>query len=524
MASLSKDKFQELYGKESYNQFYVEPVQGRFSDVGEDIVSGVKGIGQDFSTRLGNVGESIGATVQGEQRPEELAFQYAGQSAGFVGDVIGRGITTLGKFFTKESEEEAISQKVGELVESTGIPEYVASLSPRAQRNVEAVMGVGEFATLKGLSSIVNRTAQTALKQSDDVLTSSKARIGSIKPITPKGISQIIKDARFSLSDVDPQVETALKRSSFEDVNRHFNQARNAAKDTRAITPLELAGEKAEQAYNVIDQARLKAVKGKNNILNEVAETNVPGNIINDVMSEGIQNAKSRFGISISANGQIDQTAGRFSKLDNADQKLLTEYYSRLNSLGVSPTVRQVDDFVDWAQSQLYKQSKTLSTLEAADKAVVGHLKAVTGDLNGQLKETVGGGYGEVNARISKLIELQDELSRSLGADARKGGGLMKRLFSPTGGNTRRIFKEIRKETGIDLDKEANLARFSMENVGDVRQRSLLQSLDVGLGEASQIDLTKPVTIVNFIRERADMDAQELANEIIRRASETSQQ
>ena len=95
----------------------------------------------------------------------------------------------------------------------------------------------------------------------------------------------------------------------------------------------------------------------------------------------------------------------------------------------------------------------------------------------------------------------------------------MKRLFSPIGGDTRRIFAEIQAETGVDLVKEATLAKFAMEGVGDVRQASLLKQLDVLSQDAAELDITKPLSLVRFIRERADLDAQELANEIIRRAS-----
>ena len=233
----------------------------------------------------------------------------------------------------------------------------------------------------------------------------------------------------------------------------------------------------------------------------------------------GIQRVGEKFGASISAKGDIVQAKGRTLQLDSSDQKLVSEYFRRLNSLGVSPTMKQVDDFVDWSQSQLYKQSKTVSKYEVASEPVVRELRSIEGELNTRLKTAVGSGYGEVNARVSRLIELQDELSRALGADARKGGGLMKRLFSSTGGDVRRVFQEIQNETGVDLVKEATLAKFAMEGVGDVRQASLLKQLDVLSQEAAQFDLTKPLSLVKFIRERADLDAQELANEIIRRAS-----
>ena len=414
-----------------------------------------------------------------------------------------------------------------------GVAGYVADVSSNfaeGQTGSTALTPGGETLAgllippaLRGLSAV----AQKALAPSTEVLANSLKKnaktAADVAEETPNKIKSLVKalvkGARFNLSDIDPQVETALKRSSTDEVNTYFQQAKNAALDTRKPTPLEIAGNKAEEAHDVISESIRKAGEGKRSILNEVADTRVSGNVINDTMSEGIQRIGEKYGVKIAADGTIEPLTGRVSKMDNVDSQLVSDYFNKLNKLGVSPSVREVDDFVDWAQGQLYKQSKSLSTLDAADKAVVSDLKQVTGSLNQRLKTEVGNGYGEVNARLSELLDMQDELSRALGADARKGGGLMKRLFSPTGGQTREMFDSIYRETGIDLDKEANLARFAMDSVGDVRQKSLLKQLDAGFKEASELDLTKPLSWIQFIRERADLDEQELANEIIRRSS-----
>lgn len=386
------------------------------------------------------------------------------------------------------------------------------------QPGVETAAGLVLPPALKAFTGV----ARSVLAPSFEVLENSIKRntpaIQETLEQSPSKLKSVLKNLRFNISDIDPQIETALKRSNTDEVNKYFQQAKNAATDTRKPTPLELAGDRAEEAYDVIGEAIKKAGEGKRTILNQVANNRVSGNVVNDTMSEGIQRMSEKYGVRIVADGTIEAQSGRVAQLDGADAKLVSEYFNKLNKLGVSPTVRQIDDFVDWSQSQLYKQSKSLSTLDAADRAVVADLKQITGSLNGRLKNEVGNGYAEVNARMSELLDMQDELSKALGADARKGGGLMKRLFSPTGGQTRSMFDQIYKETGIDLDKEANLARFAMDSVGDTRQKSLLKSIDETLVSSSEIDLTRPVTLVKFIRERADLDAQELANEIIRRS------
>lgn len=470
----------------------------------------------------------------GETSPVAGTFQTIGAGLRAGAEVIGQGVLGVGKLFTTPEAEKAIGEGVQsgvEILSQTApakeiIRQYEA-LTPEQKRNVQGALGAAEGLTtafgfapiVSKLKGVISETAATALRQSDDTLRSAASRLPEIPKVDVPAVSGLIKDIRFALSDVDPQVQTVLQRSNFDEVNQYFQQARNAKLNPAKATPLELAGTKAEVAYDAISDARRAAVQGKKAILERVATERVPGNTVNEVMSRGIQRIKERFGADVSSKGEISQATGRTLQLDAADQKLISEYMSRLNALGVSPSVKQVDDFVDWAQSQLYKQSKSISKFEVAAEPVVRELQGITGDLNTRLKEIVGGGYGEVNARVSRLIELQDELSRALGADARKGGGLMKRVFSPAAGNLRDIFEEIRKETGIDLIKEATLAKFAMEGVGDVRQQSLLKQLDILAQEGAEFDLAKPLSIIKFIREKADLDAQELANEIIRRTN-----
>lgn len=503
-------------------------------DIPSDLAEGFRGATESVARGMQTAEDVANRVVSGETTPVSGTFQTIGAGLKAGAETVGQGLLSIGKAFLSPKTESKIADVVStgaEAVASSApaqaLSQKFSSLSPEQQRNIQAAGGVAEgAATLFGFGPITSKlegslsqAAKTALKESDNALLKVKSSIPDIVPITAPQAKSLVKEVRFSLSDIDPQVETVLQRSSFDDVNRYFQQAKNAKVDPAKATPLELAGNKAEEAYNAINSARKYAVQGKKAILDKVATERVPGNTLNDVMSSGIQKISDRFGAEISANGTIKQAAGRTLQLDASDTKLISEYFSRLNSLGVAPTVKQVDDFVDWAQSQLYKQSNSISKFEVAAEPVVRELQSVTGDLNSRLKTVIGGGYGEVNSRVSKLIELQDELSSALGADARKGGGLMKRLFSPTGGNVRDLFAEIQNETGIDLVKEATLAKFAMEGVGDVRQTSMLKQLDVLSKEASQFDLTKPLSIVNFIREHADMDAQELANEVIRRAS-----
>ncbi len=504
--------------------------QDRLAKVGSDTAStisqSIKGEG-DYAGQS-SLRRGVTATAAGFSSVPKGAYAMAPEPVrkglDYVSEKVGSGFKKLtGAIGDTELFKGAAGQQItnpdgtvsfkqndlGVLEEGLG----VASGAGEITGNILGAEGVST-SLLKTVNT-TNKLAQQAFKASDDVLT----KVKSMNPTVTTGnfLSKSVNDARYKLSDIDPQVETILKRSNYDEVNTYFQQARNAAKDPSKSTPLEIAGTKAESAFDAIDEARKKAIDGKKAILAEIADQRVPGNTLNETMSAGIQRMGERFGVKVDARGNITPIKGRTSTLDVKDAKLISEYYSKLNSMGISPTVKQIDDFVDWAQGQLYKQEKTLSKLDVASDPVIRELQKTTGDLNGKLKGIVGNGYGEVNSRISELITLQDELSRALGADARKGGGLMKTLFSPTGGNTRNIFSQIQKETGIDLFKEATLAKYAMESVGDVRQASLLKQLDVAVQTAAELDLTKPMSIYKWLKERGDLDGQELANEIIKR-------
>lgn len=499
----------------------VQDTEGRFDDVGQDLRDSFLGVGEDLTRRGENITDTVRATVAGEQSFAEMQFQGAGQILGGAGDIIGRGIQAVASPFLSQSEEDALTGAVSNIINSTGAVDAFNALPERSQRNIGAAGGFAEFLGFKGAGGVANKGARAALNKSDEVLSNSRARVANTG-FSRNSLGQTLNNIRFQLSDIDPQAQNVLSRSNPDEVNRYFQQARNAKADPTKPTPLELAGNRAEEAYDVIDEALTNANRGKKAIINDVATKKMSEAGLLEFKTNANDSIRDRFGVEFDTDGSLKVQEGRAARLDATDERLVREYFTRLNALGSQPSLKQVDDFIDWAQSQLYKQNKSLSQLDAADRAVVADLKQLTGQLNGQLKNEVGGGYAEVNARISHLLDMQDELSRALGPDGKKGGSLMKRLFSPTGGGTRQMFELIKQETGIDLAKEATLAKFVMESVGDDRQRSLLQRLDIVVQGASELDLTRPLSWYNFLRERADLDGQDLANEIIRRSNDSS--
>jgi len=146
MKTITSKQFKDLYGDETYNSFNRKTTAGRFSDAGEDLISGAKGLGEDFMRRGENVIDSVQAGARGLQGKEggqsllETGIQVGGQVLGGAGDIIGRGVTTAGSLALKQSEEDAVAQGFGKAVagvdQAVGFSDYYNSLSDRSKRNI----------------------------------------------------------------------------------------------------------------------------------------------------------------------------------------------------------------------------------------------------------------------------------------------------------------------------------------------------------------------------------------------------
>jgi hypothetical protein len=530
------------------------PQQKEGLSFAEDAAVDVYNAGQGVGKAMGDAGKSIFSRFT--DKTTGLAQDVVGAGADVfrgvgrsIGNVIGgaAAVATPQSVETKAQETLAdVGQAVGETELAQNLVREYQNLSPETKAQVDNILGylegLTEVATAgagarvgKGVVKGATKAGMEAGEQAVDmakraapavaetVVEGTKTVGRGIASLPQKAVEAIPRKWRADISNIDPQVRTVLESGDVtpNDINKFFQQAKNAQKDASKPTPFEIVGEQAEKAFTNIQTRLTKASEGKERILANMANETMDG--LSDIRTTLGDEISTRFGMQFTDDG-LAQVAGRQAKLDAPSQKLITEYNDRLLQLGDTPSVREVDDFVDWAQSQLYKQTKEVSRLSAADDKVIGLLKQKTGEINSTLKQRVGGGYAEANARVQDLLDMQDELSRGLGADARKGAGFVKRYFSPASTVTRETFERIKRETGIDLGKDAVLAKFAMENVGDVRQRTLLKSLDLAVQDAAGIDLTRPLSILDYLREKADLDGQELANEILRQKGQKATQ
>lgn len=479
-------------------------------------------------TLLGRTAGRIGA-----------GFRFAGEALGSIGEgalrALPGGTTAVD---TIEAGVGAGARAIGGSRAGQAIGGAAKGAFEALPQGVQQTLGdignVGMGAAGIGGSLVAPGAATTVARAS---LRPVQSAIRNFEPIkfnvpTPR-VGELVTKYRTQLSDIDPQYETILKQQpDATKTMAYFDQAEKAALDPSVPMATTLASRQAVNAFEAIDRGASEAGRLKSELLDSIAKQKISGNIAGNSIDNVKQTINQRYGIDIDNKGNIRQAEGRMASVDAKSQKLISDYVGMLRELGQSPTARQLDDFVDAAQRMLYKQSSP-NLFDVADEPVIAFLKQQTGEINSQLKTNVDAAlkasgkepiYGELNAKYGELLEINNALNKRLGVEGDKGASLMKSLFSPqTGEPTRRLFQQIKDETGIDLFEEATLAKFAMESVGDVRSKSLLKSIDESVANVSKLNLMEPGSWLNFIRERADLDGRELAEAIIKQAtSETS--
>lgn len=509
-------------------------IEDTIGDIGGLVDSTIR----TFDERSDVVAESMRNTYvpflnpEGRQGAVETAGQIVSQGVLAAGDTLFNTAVTAFKVPMPEEMEQSIKESIASgmqtVMEMPGVKdmtEWFGGLDPRTKRNLAIPAALLELVGVAKESKL-GAEARQAMKVADtatDVVSPAVRAAERTVTMSDRVRNLLPRELRYQLSDIPESAENAIKRSNEANISKHAQIARDAMKETTNKTNIEYVGELAEDAYKKIQTRMGEVGAQKSAALNEYGSLKLQGTLSGDMIDAVQKGAGERFGVVVNADGTVSGLAGRVSSLDPVSEKFLAEYVNKLRGLGMKPTVRQVDDFVDWAQQRLYKQSKSYSQLDAADKPLVEFLKQQTGEMNTALKNDTalkGVNYADLNAEYSRLIEMSDELSRGLGADGRKGGAFVKRVFSPSDARTKELFVEIANETGIDLADEATLAKFFMDSVGDTRQNTLLKEVMEIADSSSNVNIMEPGTWVKWLRENADMDGEELAREILRRTKE----
>ena len=75
------------------------------------------------------------------------------------------------------------------------------------------------------------------------------------------------------------------------------------------------------------------------------------------------------------------------------------------------------------------------------------------------------------------MYNLLTDINRAVGRKGEKAGSFMKQFFSPAGQTAKNLIAQMEKITGVDFSRDARLAKFIMEALGDKRVESLLEQI-----------------------------------------------
>lgn len=407
-------------------------------------------VAADFKERNQNVAEAKGKVQSGQQGLGSGLLQAGGQVAGAALDVVGEGINSI------PGAKDAISSVTKPIAESAPVQSAVKGYEewkanhPEAAANLEAGTNILSVLPLGGVGPVAKAVKTGVTVAKDAAIDTTKALV--------KAPSRIVENA--VATPIPKPVEAALKGTPVDQFDNYVNIASKAATSNKEITPLEFAGQRAVTALGSIQDELTNVGKQKQAMMGTggIAITPVDGNMVR----------KFRQGLASYTNSKTAV---------EGDSKLIRDITSEAKKLGDFPAAGQVDRFIDFVQDKVYTSGRDLS-VPVTDETTA-RIRSLVESLNGELKNQLPKEYRTVNSEYSRLINLRNELNTKLGKEGEKGGALLKRVFSPSDASTKKLFAEVKAQTGIDLVDEATLAKFVMEILGDSRQKSMLEQLQL---------------------------------------------
>ncbi len=370
----------------------------------------------------------------------------------FIGAAKGLGDTVNSTFETGKAIQRAIDPTPDNRFSSNVTPINPEML--KSDNNTQKTGKVLEFAAEVLFPSGL---ATKGAKATGAIFKGASSKVASIGDDVLDGGGKVKDQLVDLLVSLDDKTKTALTRTPRDVFDAVVKQGREAMLDDRNRTPLEAVGDKVIESLKQIKDRASSIGQAKSQIMEQAkVGYNKVGNIAQ----------RAALDIQKSFSGM---------KLDPSDLKIVDGFKETLMKLGGNPSLREVDATIDLLQDQLYKAGRS-NAVEVTDR-ITGKLRTAIGKLNGQVKTLGGEAYAKANQEYAELADIVRELNARLGKEGSSAGALVKRLFSPSDARTKELFEKLEQLTGQDFFRDARLAKFVMETLGDTRAASLLQQI-----------------------------------------------
>lgn len=279
-----------------------------------------------------------------------------------------------------------------------------------------------------------------------------------------------------NIAGIDETTKIVLWRTNTEDFDKYLQIAKDAV-DPKNPTPLEVAWDKTSDVLEEIKRSKSNIWSEKSKILNSVADIEIDTQPVLDDFREFLN---ERFNLQLDNNLNITEIPWKKTSVADAsisdlqwlsDELLDLFTTDKINLANLDATVDRIQDSINFN-----KLNRAWGNATKSEKQISSFLEW---KINQRLKNAAWQDFIDANNDFRRLLDIQIRLEKLLWPDKNRGGSLMKAVFSPTDRWTKKLFREIEEEFGIDLNTEAWLAKFAMQAAWDPRQASLLEALDL---------------------------------------------
>jgi hypothetical protein len=380
-----------------------------------------KSFGQKAKEVAVGVGKGVGATIQGIQDIGQRVLAGVDPTRDVKQIKEDTGIKSLSNADFKANTSYEKGGKALEFIGELLIPTGIANKTFKAGKSI--FQGVESK-----LSTISDDLVEDGIKVKD--------KIGDL------------------LANLDDKTKTALDRTPKEVFQKIIEQGKKAVTDDRIRTPLEAVGDDIIEALQSIKNKAAEVGSKKSSYLKYP----------DAFKGDGIKTFKETAQSFLNSRTMIEN-----------DKPIVNKIIGEFKKLGDTPSKGQVDKFIDYAQEALFSGEKNL--VQPTSNKTVAQLKTLISKLNNNLKNQLPENYRKLNEEYSRLAQLSSELNLKLGKEGASAGSFVKRLFSPSDARTKELFEALEKMTGKDFSRDARLAKFIMETLGDTRAASILEQI-----------------------------------------------
>jgi len=422
-------------------------------------------------------GENVNNAFNKDQSFISKTLQLVGQGAGFVTDIVGEGIKSIGdvtgitKNIAKPIGTAILNTELGKLgIEAIGkgIDSYsrFKEANPETASNLEAVINIGSLLPVGKAGQVAGKAA---IKTGEKVIDVTKTGLSTIKPAIQSakniatGISDVVRNTAKGVSNIPGRIATnvaernAIKQTirelpteiaqravnngvDIDDVKSLYNLPKQSkpeiSKLVRAMDSFE-SGKSATNPLEVVGSPivkRLKSLETEKNLVgkklgevaNNLGKVTKP-ELITPVLSE-LQAVNGLNGLKVTNKGVLDFTDTVLaSGLSNTEKKAVQKIFTEATKAGSGKSKHLLrQELFEILGGKKKSLTNLTSTEESAYEAIRKGLSNILDTKNFSYK-SLNSQYAKLSEPISKINKLlratnkdEDILNMSAGLLARR--------------------------------------------------------------------------------------------------------